>query len=557
VSEGAAGSARLHAELASYGPATLTVRVLQVVFTMLPFATPLPPYQSLDEAASHVFAGVPPDVLDRARQLVADPRVDQALFAARSIDTGDTGLTIVSGVRSAVALFFGKQGRSEAVAQQQRMDAALKALGLAYLMTKLVPLPPADRVELVSSVPAGTELITYYGAVEIALPFADKVTAAGGTFVRDLLREQGRAMADKLLGIVGRQGVADAEEMLAQLTDELDPAAPHAAAMAEQIRAMLPAYATSAGDLFDIVAAGADALPCYRYLCARLAIETALALAKHEMMPEVGLPVAAASRPVAAVPDAPPLPPDLLLRSSRAMQLPSAFDEPLGEPAGEAPVEPAGEPAAEPQPHRPPVGHTIVADILDEPEPFDWPTAPLPETRRLRGMFLAGDPPGEWRVFTVEGVYSEHPPHVPSGMDWDELRGSGHRVALYHREGDRLAVTSPEGARTEHDCSRSQDNALVTFDGRPFRRTDWDLTGRHLDGQWRAGEERLRFTADGQVTRATPSGARSGRYKLGVGAVELAWDDKTETLTLLSDLKPSSRRPAALWLGGTWWFLEA
>jgi hypothetical protein len=541
------GSVRLNAELASYGPTTLTVRVLQVVLSVLPFASPLPPYQTLDEASSNVFGGVPPDVLERARQLTADPRVEQALFAARSIDTGDTGLTIVSGVRSALSLFFGRQGRSEAVAQQQRTDAALKALGLAYLMTKLVPLPPADRVELVTSVPAGTELIAYYGAVEIALPFAEKVTAAGGTFVRDLVREQGRAMAEKLLGIVGRQGVADAEAMLAQLTDELDraalAAAPHTQAMAEQIRAMLPSYAASAGDLFDIVAAGADALPCYRYLCARLAIESALALAKHEMMPEVGLPVAPASLPVAAVPEAPPVPAELLMRSSKTMQLPSAFDE---------------APAAQAQIPVPSVGHTLIAEL--EEDPFDWPTAPLPEERRLRGMFLAGDPPGEWRVFTVEGVYSEHPPGVPTGIDWEELRELGHRVALYEREGDKLSIVSPRGDRTQHDCARSQDQASVTFDGRTFRRTDWDLTGRHLDGQWKAGEARLRFQPDGQVLRtgsiSTGPAPRSGRYRLGVGSVELAWEDGTEILTLLSDLKPSSRRPAALWLGGTWWYLE-
>ena len=44
-------------------------------------------------------------------------------------------------MRSAMALFFGgSTQRSEALAQQQRTDAALKALALAYVVTKLVPI---------------------------------------------------------------------------------------------------------------------------------------------------------------------------------------------------------------------------------------------------------------------------------------------------------------------------------------------------------------------------------------------------------------------------------
>jgi hypothetical protein len=154
--EGPSGIDRIRTELAGYPPSSVTVRALQAMMTVLPSATPLPPYTTIDEAAASVFGGVPPDVVERARDLLADPRVAQAMFAARSIDTGDTGLTIVSGVRSALALFHGgREGRAAALAEQQRTDAALKATALAYLVTRLVPLPPLDRVELVLSVPAG------------------------------------------------------------------------------------------------------------------------------------------------------------------------------------------------------------------------------------------------------------------------------------------------------------------------------------------------------------------------------------------------------------------
>ena len=84
---------------------------------MLPGADPLPPYQTLDEAASTVFGGVPSDVVERARQLVVKSPGGPGALRRSLHRQGDTGLTIVSGVRSAIGLFFGsKQGRAEAVA---------------------------------------------------------------------------------------------------------------------------------------------------------------------------------------------------------------------------------------------------------------------------------------------------------------------------------------------------------------------------------------------------------------------------------------------------------
>ncbi|MEZ4241762.1 MAG: hypothetical protein R3F59_37560 [Myxococcota bacterium] len=133
----------------------------------------------------------------------------------------------------------------------------------------------------------------------------------------ELVRTQGRAMGDKLLAVIGREGVAAAQETLEHLLGALDAeasaAAPHATALAERVRGLLPG-ADAAGwidDVVALVAAGADALPCYRYLVARLAAETSLAWAKHLAMPDVPLPEPRAGAPV-AVPPPPPLPPSLL-----------------------------------------------------------------------------------------------------------------------------------------------------------------------------------------------------------------------------------------------------
>ena len=184
---------------------------------------------------------------------------------------------------------------------------------------------------------------------------------------------------------------------------------------------MLPSYAAGAGDLFDLVAAGADALPCYRYLCARLAIETSLALAKHERMPEVALPVAQFARPAVSVPEAPPLPPSSppsppastsCRGPAHAGGTPTGGARAGGARAGGARAGiPRGDPA-QVQPDADGLEEDLEELLAEEPKPppaplappappappVQWPTAPLPEAHRLRGMFLAGNPPGEWRI---------------------------------------------------------------------------------------------------------------------------------------------------------------
>lgn len=514
-------STRLDAELASYPPGSITVRVLDAMMSVLPSATPLPPYTSIDEAAASVFGGVPPDIVEKARELLLHPRVEQAMFAARSIDTGDTGITIVSGLRSALALFYGgREVRTSALIQQQRTDAALKARALAYLVTRLVPLPPAERIELVLSVPAGRELVTYYGALEIAVPFAAEVEAGKGSFVQSLVREQGSVVPERLLAMIGWQGMADSEEMLAQMVGEFDleaiGAIPHTRALAEQIRAILP-YGSASGDLFDLVAAGADALPCYRYLASRLAVEVSLALAKHLQMPAVPLPTRPGADAPVPVPPPPPIP-ERLKSTDIARQ---------------------------------PVSEPFVDETPAPPSDVAWPTVPLPEINRLRGAYIAElDGHVQWRVFTAEGVYTEGPPDLPEGVDWNRHRAAGNRVATYVRQGDVVRITDPEsGVTNEHACSR--DATALTLDGRTWRRADWDLTGRTLSGIWANGAgERLDLHADGTAVH----GQRSGTYALGVGLVVFHWDSgASETGSLFSDLRPSSRRPAVIWIGGERW----
>ncbi|MEZ4241761.1 MAG: hypothetical protein R3F59_37555 [Myxococcota bacterium] len=140
AAEGGDG-AGIEQELAAFPPTSVTCRVLAGMMLVLPGPDVLPPYGTIDQAADLVFGGLPDDLRRAAHDVAAEPRVARAMFAARSIDTGDTGLTIVSGVRSAVALVLARgDDRLAALAQQQR---ASRSTARAAQHRDLPGAPPA------------------------------------------------------------------------------------------------------------------------------------------------------------------------------------------------------------------------------------------------------------------------------------------------------------------------------------------------------------------------------------------------------------------------------
>ncbi|MEQ1572294.1 MAG: hypothetical protein ABMA64_42110, partial [Myxococcota bacterium] len=183
------------------------------------------------------------------------------------------------------------------------------------------------------------------------------------------------------------------------------------------------------------------------------------------------------------------------------------------------------------------------------PPPVVWPTEVLPEAQRLRGFYLAPAEPGApaevWRIWTVEGVFTDAPWADPTApIDWNAHRAAGHRVATYRRNGDTLVTTEVDGTSVSAVVMR--DDRSIRIDGDRFDRTDWDLTGRALVGRWLGPEGPLVLREDG----AAALGVRAGKYVLGVGRITFTWEDgETEVHTFLTDLRPTSRAPAVLYVG--------
>ncbi|MFN7147297.1 MAG: hypothetical protein ACK4YP_26250, partial [Myxococcota bacterium] len=156
--------------LAGYSEDDATVRLIWSLFGAIPGAPPVSFYRSLDEARMLVFPGLDDAGMERARALAAGPDVTAALNVADAIDTGDVGISVLTGVRSALTFFFGDKAKALDTDAQQGADAALKLVAIAWMIHTLVPGAAPEKIRRLRELPSGEALLTWYAAVEVALP---------------------------------------------------------------------------------------------------------------------------------------------------------------------------------------------------------------------------------------------------------------------------------------------------------------------------------------------------------------------------------------------------
>lgn len=275
-----AASRTVDSALAAFTEDDATVRLLWSLFGAIPGAPPVSFYTSLDEARMLVFPELDDAGLERARALAAAPAAQSALAVADAIDTGDVGISVFTGVRSALTFFFGDRSKALDTDAQQGADAALKMVAIAWMAHTLIPGSVPEKVARLRALPSGEALLTYYAAVELALPFADDVMTGTGSLISRLLARYGPSNRGRLDGAVGAGAEAVADGMLDALVGPVDTMAralsAHSQTIATAAQKWLPPAIATAGTVAGAVATAADALPIYRLLGARLAAEVCL-----------------------------------------------------------------------------------------------------------------------------------------------------------------------------------------------------------------------------------------------------------------------------------------
>lgn len=400
------GRSRVEAELADFSPSAVTVRVVQAALGAIPNSQPIPWYATLEQASELVYGGLPQSVGSQAGSVLDQLAVDEALAVALRLDELDRGR------ESSAGMLASPSGTTE---PGQRGDAAIKAHALAYLFAQLLPGDShRSRVAAMEEVPAARQLVQYFAAVDVAVPFADQVRNADGTFVAALLGAESTELLDRLMEFLGRDGLDVAKDMLQVLLPHLDEAVmqvlQHTPSLATQVRGILPGSFGGTG--MASVAADADGLPAYRWLAARLALESSLAAAKLELAPTH---IGSASRAMA---------PD------RSAALPNPFTTPPLAPsvaaAAPAPLPPVTTPDPVPIP-----GETVAEPPASDPSPFVPTFEPAPERAaapptapsEVYDLLEGAQPPGPDSAFeespepppTSEETVPVSQPSEPSG----------------------------------------------------------------------------------------------------------------------------------------------
>jgi len=267
------------AALGQFKPDDYTVQLCNTVFKVLPFVQPGAPYERLVDALKALHPQASAQMLARAQEYATGEPASKALWVASAIDTGDAGLAVFSGLKSAVDLFRGKRGNAFETDTQQAVDAALKLLAMGYIVYRLFPGPIPQRIQTFYSLPAGQSLSAYYASIEVALPFADNAMVAGGNFLATLWQRYGSQAADKFSSLVGPDDAKGAQGILGTMIGHMEAVVQRVTPFAQQVADAASRYVPTALNVADkvagVVATGADAMPVYRYLGARLVAEAA------------------------------------------------------------------------------------------------------------------------------------------------------------------------------------------------------------------------------------------------------------------------------------------
>ena len=266
-----------HDLLATFEPKDVTVRVLETLFKVIPGTPAFTFYRTIDEAAPLV---APTANLEQARAYAMDAGALRALKVANAIDTGDVGISVYTGLRSALKFFQGDRKAAAETDPQQGADAALKAAAIAYMTHSLFPGTLTEKVNALRATDAGQRLLAYYAVVEVAMPFADDVVTGAGGAVSSLMAKYGGKNVSRLESAAGLGASRESEGVMKELLGTLDGivknVSGHTATIAGAVTRVMPKALAATDTVAGAVATGADALPIYRVLGAQLVTEAAL-----------------------------------------------------------------------------------------------------------------------------------------------------------------------------------------------------------------------------------------------------------------------------------------
>ena len=265
--------------LSDYNPDDFTVKLLSSLDNIVPGSPGFKFYNSFEDGVRAYVPDASPEVIEKARQIAESEEMQDALKVMGYIDTSDKVIAGYAGIKNVLSLFGGGGAKKRTFESdpQQALDAGVKALAIAYAVYKLIPGGISEKVSEFKSLDTGKEMAIYFASIEVALPFLDNAVEGGAELIQKLMKSNS-GITDKFGALAGG-GAAQASEMLNSLAGPLDSyigvAKDHAGTIADKVKTYLPAAANVADSATGAVATGADLLPVWTFLGARLVTEVA------------------------------------------------------------------------------------------------------------------------------------------------------------------------------------------------------------------------------------------------------------------------------------------
>ncbi len=294
--------------LAQFDEGDLSVRLVGGLCSVMPFAPSLPHWKSVADGVRSFDSDARKETLDRAHALADADGAKRALWILSSLDTADTGLGALSGIKAAWNLYQAKNNAERLDAletdPQQAADAVIKALAIAWAIHRLFPGGPTEKLEALRATDAGQALLLTFATVEVGLPFADNALLGGGNLLSGLYDKYGAEPLSRLAAVAGAEDAEGATTVFRRMLEPVGALASSASKylgpVAAQIAGAAPTAMVAGDRLAGIAATGADLLPVYRYLGARLVAEVCVRGALTEGLPREDTPVTDATPKPAA-----------------------------------------------------------------------------------------------------------------------------------------------------------------------------------------------------------------------------------------------------------------
>ncbi|MBX7058334.1 MAG: hypothetical protein K1X75_09750 [Leptospirales bacterium] len=270
---------RIDEQLVDFNDNDVTVRLLRTLFGVLPFAPDFRTYFNVEGAVRRLNPAADASVVQRATVIAAEEPYAQVVKTGRALDAIDSGLGVFTGIKNVYDRIKEKNQRTFEADPQQAADAAIKALSIGYMITRLFPGGPVDKVKAFLDLPAGQELALYFASVELALPFTDNLMEEGAQLIGRIIEQHRPAMEQRFSSFTNASAAQEAQSVLGELTARVGQALSqvklYVDPLAQKLQAYMPSIMNAADSVSGGIATAVDLLPAYRLLCARLAAEAA------------------------------------------------------------------------------------------------------------------------------------------------------------------------------------------------------------------------------------------------------------------------------------------